>query len=454
MLTASEAAFSPSTGSTDAGHRAPPFCQWSWSARTAFRFGFALTAVFSAFYLAPELLMRLPFTFRLGQSWANALFTHWMPVVRHVATDTLHLTPYAGYIDATAPSFHQVVSIICVITIAALVTIIWSALDRHRTDYDRLYEWLRTYYRFGVGIILTSYGLEKILLNQFDYPPRPSLLMTPVGALSPFWMLASFTASSPIFQVFAGVAELVAGLLLMMRKTHALGALLAVGALANVVVLNFAYHFGMYVLSVALLVMAVVLAAPAIPRLINALVLDRPVMPRQRARLFDDPVRDRLTRGLGLVFAISTVAYQARSTWVSGVHTRPRPALYGAYQVQSFVRNRDTIPHFSSDSTRWHRFTVDPTNLPTTNGAAIGSIAFPYDTMSVMIRVDTATRAMTLVSPRNPKSRSTFTYSTRDTNSIVLAGIDNLRTGDSVAIALRRIDLQSLPLLRRQPWFR
>ena len=39
--------------------------------------------------------------------------------------------------------------------------------------------------------------------------------------------------------------------------------------------------------------------------------------------------------------------------------------------------------------------------------------------------------------------------------SVVLVGIDNLRrTGDSVSISLRRIDLRSLPLVRPQPWFR
>jgi hypothetical protein len=447
MTTASGATFSPSSGNVDV--RAP----WPQPSRLAFRFGFALTVVFSALYLGPEILMRLPFGFRIGQRWANAVFEHWMPVVRRVAKDGLHLTPYTGYVDATAPSFNQVVSILCMIVIAALVAITWSALDRRRTDYDRLHQWLRTYYRFGVAIILTSYGIEKVLLNQFDYPPPPSLLMTPVGALSPFWMLVSFTSSSPVFQIFAGAVELAAGLLLMMRRTQALGALLAVGAVANVVVLNFAYHFGMYVLSVALLVMALVLAAPAVPRLINAL-FDRAVPVQPRRPLSLDPAHDRLLRGIGLVLSLGIVTYQARSNWRSGVHTRPRPALYGAYQVQSFVRNRDTISHASADSARWHRLTVDPARLPSGDGAAIGSIAFLYDTISVMIRVDSATNAITLRSPRNPKALSTFTYSARDSNNIILAGVDNLRGGDSVAIALRRIDLHSLPLLRRQPWFR
>ena len=37
----------------------------------------------------------------------------------------------------------------------------------------------------------------------------------------------------------------------------------------------------------------------------------------------------------------------------------PRPKLYGIYDDQTFIRNKDTIPPLSTDSTRWKQLIIE-----------------------------------------------------------------------------------------------
>jgi hypothetical protein len=306
------------------------------------------------------------------------------------------------------------------------------------------------------------------------------MLETPVGALSLPGILAASMASAPISQVFVGVVELLAGVLLMIRPTASAGAVLAVGTTANVVVLNYAYHYTMYLLAIAMFVMALILTLPALPRLANAMVLNRAVPPAPQPLLFVKPRVNAAARAIGLTLLVVVLGYQFSSMRTQGFYTPPRPALYGAYEVLSFVRNRDTIPVTAGDSARWHGLTVDPVYLPNTSMAATGTVAFVRDTSIVSISVDTVGRTVTLRSQRNPKQQARFAYSIPAANLLLLSGIDNLDHAiavapspaggsptsssdgqrhpmpeqvDTIYVTLRRIDLHALRLIRRRAWF-
>jgi hypothetical protein len=71
----------------------------------------------------------------------------------------------------------------CLLSLAAAATIVWSVLDRRRTEYRRLHDWLRVYVRYALAAMMFVYGMAKIVKVQFPFP-GPVDLLQPLGDLS------------------------------------------------------------------------------------------------------------------------------------------------------------------------------------------------------------------------------------------------------------------------------
>ena len=80
-------------------------------------------------------------------------------------------------------SYDYILILVCFI-IGVLGTLVWSVLDRKRTNYSKLYYWFTVAIRFYVGLMLINYGLVKIVKLQFSYPSFNRLLQT-YGESSP-----------------------------------------------------------------------------------------------------------------------------------------------------------------------------------------------------------------------------------------------------------------------------
>src|SRR4029077_9546140 len=128
------------------------------------------------------------------------------------------------------------VQIPCFLVAAALATVVWSVLDRKATSYDTLHHWLRAYVRFALAAFMLSYGAYKVIQAQF---PAPSLdrLIQPFGDASPMGLLWTFVGASTAYNVFTGAGEMLGGLLLTMRRTTTLAALVCIAVMSNVAML-------------------------------------------------------------------------------------------------------------------------------------------------------------------------------------------------------------------------
>lgn len=71
--------------------------------------------------------------------------------------------------------------------------------------------------RFSLAGILIDYGAAKVFLGQFSALGAERLLQK-FGDASPMGLLWAFKGASPAYQVFSGVIELLAGLLLAARR--------------------------------------------------------------------------------------------------------------------------------------------------------------------------------------------------------------------------------------------
>jgi hypothetical protein len=211
----------------------------------------------------------------------------WGVAVTFVARYLLRLSDFKYQAYTSGDSLSDYVQLFTYVLIALLVTVVWSLRDRKTPNYSRLNQWLRLAAQSALGITLLVYGLDKVIPLQFGQL-TPGRLLTPVGNLSPFDMLWYFMATSKAYTIFTGSIEVLAGLMLMTPTLKSIGALLAIVALTNGFALNVFYDVPVKLFSLQLLAVAIYLASPEFPRLIDTLVLNRPVESRAEPPLADN----------------------------------------------------------------------------------------------------------------------------------------------------------------------
>lgn len=257
--------------------------RWSLLKLASFRFLFCYVILFGTFCV--QFMLGLPWFLFSGKSFSFPLDRGWSVLVPWVARHILHLSkavPYAVFDQGDTLS--DDILLFSWIVLAILATGVWSALDRERTNYARLNQWLRLIVQVLLAGILFSYGFDKVFPLQFG-SLTPSRMMGHVGDLSPEDMLWVFMAASKPYTIFSGLLEVVAGFLLLVPRLRFLGAMLATVVMGNIFALNLAYDVSVKLLSLHYLLMAIYLAAPACSSLVALLIFNRAVVPKPEVAL-------------------------------------------------------------------------------------------------------------------------------------------------------------------------
>ena len=331
-----------------------PAVRWNLAQRITLRF---LVAYCTLFLVTDWVFTYFPFHDFLSRKYA----AFWLAVVTWVARDVLHtqreifLFEGGAYISNTA--FGSIL-FLCYVALAAVVAVLWSALDRRRGHYQRLHQWLRLLIRASLALAMIRYGIMKALPTQMIAPPPLTVLLQRVGSLAPMRMLWIFIGSSPAYESLTGCAELLGGVLLLVPRTTLLGALVCAADMLMVVTLNFCYDVHVKLYSIHLLFMALLLLAPDLPRLADLFLWNRPVEPAVTPPLFARRGLDRTAQLLLLLLGL----YAIGTTWTE---TRvlyrqfhpPRPPFYGAWSVEEFAVDGKAVPLFTApDRWRWVLF--------------------------------------------------------------------------------------------------
>src|SRR4029078_2028641 len=203
----------------------------------------------------------------------------WQAIVPWVGKHLLHLSyDITVFQNGSGDTTFNYVQALSLLTLAALATAIWSALDRRRLNYEKVYQWLRLYVRFSLARDMIGYGALKIIPLQM---PAPYLtrLIEPYGDSSPMGILWTFIGASKGFEIFTGSAEMLGGVLLILPRTTMLGALICLADTIQIFVLNMCYDVPVKLYSFHLLVMSVILLLPEFRRLMNMFLFNRQVEP-------------------------------------------------------------------------------------------------------------------------------------------------------------------------------
>lgn len=243
--------------------------------------------------------------------------------------------------------------------------LVWTLLDKKRREYNVLYYWLTVIVRYRAAIGIIGFAFTKVLPVQMPYPST-GILNTNFGDLTAqkiYWLSISIV---PWYQVFAGVVELTAGVLLFFRKTAVLGAIILFGALGDIVYVNFAYDGGVHVYSSYFVVFAAFIIAKEIPKIYNLFILERYTIPVN----FDLQFRQqwlkttRIVLKAGVIFLFLFVFFYIQlNNFLYDPYKQPAAKgvakLRGYYQVSEFKLNNQVIPYSPQDSLAWQDVTFE-----------------------------------------------------------------------------------------------
>ncbi|HKV06936.1 MAG TPA: hypothetical protein VJ725_02285 [Thermoanaerobaculia bacterium] len=322
---------------------------------------------------------------------------------------------------------------------AAAATVVWSILDRKRPHYARLYAWLRVYVRVSLATAMIVYGGMKAINSQFPSPSLDSLSRT-FGDSSPMRLLWTFMGFSQPYTMFSGIAELAGGLLLAFRRTALLGALVSIGVMANVVMLNFCYDVPVKLFSSHLLLAGVFLLLPDLARLANLFVLNRRVQPAPLPPLFANRRLDRAVVAVRTLFFLGLAGYMLYSSRQMRMQFEAsRSPLRGIWKVEEFVLDGQVRPPLTTDPVRWRRVIFDYPQRATIQ---------PMDAPGryYMIKLDPRKRSLELTGRDDPKTKSTLTYERPKPDVLLLTGAFE---GKPVRARLLREEETKLPLTSR-----
>lgn len=260
---------------------------------------------------------------------------------------------------------YDYVQLLVCFALAVLVAVIWSLVDRRKSDYAWANDLLRSFIRYVLAFTMLGYGLAKVgfELNQFS-PPGIDRLMHSYGDSSPMGLLWTFMGASRAYTFFAGLGEVVGALLLIWRRTTTLGALVVVGVMTNVVALNFCYDVPVKQYSSHLLCMAVFLLLPEVGRLGNVLIWNRATEPKALAVPYVGSKTVWVQRAIKawlIVWGIGIPMWQkANREWKYEPDQSGAPAVFGVYEVELFREDgpgqQDRL--VSSARTEWRTVTL------------------------------------------------------------------------------------------------
>ncbi len=412
----------------------PQFIPWSSQKKVTFRFFF----LFFGLFIAIE---------------NNGAYPFWNTIMSY-PTKLLHsIVPWMGKHILNLPNDISTVGngsgdttydyliMLLIFSVSLLGTLLWSIVDRQSVDYSRLYYWLTVAIRFYVGLMLFNYGLVKIIKLQF---PDPSLyrLMQNYGDSSPMGLAWTFLGFSRGYNIFMGMAE-VSAVLLLFRRTMTLGALIALATAANVMAVNYFFDVPVKILSSVLVLMVLFLLAKDAGPLwkffltngnasLNAIKVpefSRNWMPKGKL----------LLKTLIITYAVITRLIGVADARKVYGDLATKPYLYGIYDVDLFVSNGDTIAPLTTKTDRWHQFIVQY------EGHSMARM-MDFSNQYFASEIDTVGKTLDLKLAHDTSTVYNLNFQVLDSTKIHLSGIMNQ---DSVIIHMSRRDPTSFRLTNR-----
>jgi len=327
-------------------------------------------------------------------------------------------------------------SLLVVAILSAIVTIcLWSK----KSSDAKWFEWFLVIVRYYLAMQLLAYGCSKLFKWQF-YLPEPNTLFTSIGSVSADLLYWSAMGTSRAYTMFLGMAEIAAACFLLFRRTYLLGACVTLAVLMNVVMVNFSFDISVKVYSLFLLSLALFLLLANAKRLSGFFFKNDPVQYAVAAPAYsyNMPRFYLPVKVIVIAFIITDALFMYVKEGNYNDDKAKRPYMHGAYNVDLFVKNADTLAPLTTDPYRWKRMFVHR------KGYLI--VQDMHDNMQdYQLDCDTVTCQLQLMS-----YDSVFTILNYQRLNDSLFTVEGFMNNDTLRMDLSKINMKKLALMGKQ----
>jgi hypothetical protein len=387
---------------------------WSASEKIAFRFFapfFCLVAL-SGLDLLPLEWAVLPFGKMLGFA--------------HISTE----------VNGSGDTTLQWLTNLFLVVMALVIALIWSLLDRKRPSYNHFKYWTDAFICFFLLLMLIQYGAAKLFIGQMPVPTEGRLYQR-VGDMSPMAMLWTFIGSSKAYQIFCGASEMLAGILLLFKRTRLFGTVVSAAVMFHVFVLNMCYDVPVKQFSFYLFAMSCYLLVPSFGRLWRFFFTNQALSAVETTELYPQKWLF-YTQYTVKIALLGLLCFQFGSEFFdSEEEVKTTAKIEGAYRIEKMSGSVDTITwsHVSIRNMFDKKFVFSGKNDET--GAYSRYFAKISDSLSTIIIQKSNTDSTEIAN---------LNYAFSDSNHVVIKG---LWKTDSVNIQLERRPKREFLLLTR-----
>lgn len=313
--------------------------QWSLPTKIAFRFAFIFILSFVFFENNGAFTGLSYIVMPLAEPMRG--LTHWF--AQHIVGYTYS---YDVFTNGSGDTSYDWMLTLLLIVLAIIGAVVWSLLDQKRTSYNTCYYWLTVIVRYYIAFMLINYGTIKLMHAQMP-PPSLNRLMQPLGEFSPMGLAWTYFGYSKGFNIFVGMMEIMAGLLLF-RRTMVLGALITTAVSINIMSANYFFDVPVKLISTALLLLSLFLLLPYMKSLYGFFIQRRPaalpIMERPRyRRAWVNKMLVVMKIAVLLVFAVQQLSGMMHMKKMKAHYFKKSPLL-GIYKIEENKPGQVTIP--------------------------------------------------------------------------------------------------------------
>jgi uncharacterized membrane protein YphA (DoxX/SURF4 family) len=237
------------------------------------------------------------------------------------------------------------VKLLFYLVLAACSTVIILLVDRKKNNYSTAYSYVLLYARYYLGLYLLSYGFAKLFAAQFP-APSPGRMEQTFGSASPMGLLWAFMGASKGYVIFSGIMELIAGYLLLFRRTRTLGALVSLLVMGNVMMMNFCYDVPVKQFSAHLVFISLLILGPDLNKIFRFFLGLAPASLEYEPLVFDKRYKRLIVRwGKGVLLMFFTLLFFDQGfDNLDDPQPKSAGAKYtGAYNTSLLVFAKDTL---------------------------------------------------------------------------------------------------------------
>lgn len=324
--------------------------------------------------------------------------------------------------------------------LAIIISLFWIFLDRNRKSHNKLMYWFIVILRVYLIFFMFTYGFVKIIQLQFPYPSLTRML-EPLGNFSPMGLAWTYLGYSKGFNLFMGIMEISGGLLLIPRRTSTLGAFITMGVMTHVAVMNFMYDIPVKIFSVHLTLIALFIFSTDLKRFINIFITNQPTESYDYYNPIDDKTYHKVIFWMKLIFTIALGGLFVLQGWGNerSKNKKGKPHLYGIWEVEQFIKEKDTIPPLITDAKRWRYLVVEQKNRATIK-------TMNDERHNYKFKPDTISKKIILYGSGEKNETPNFTYELLDSETMKLNGQLHLYNYE---ILLKRKKLEDILLYSR-----